>query len=68
MNEMTVSISAGAYATVRATEKARRIYGSTVRAVGIIGPTWGRTYLYRVESQEPERAELPTAPDSREGG
>jgi hypothetical protein len=48
-NDKTVSVSAGAYATVRATEKARRTYGDTARAVGIIGPTWGRAYLYRVE-------------------
>ena len=50
----TVTVAAGPYATVRATERARRLYGPAVVVRGIIGPTWGRTYTFEVvDNDEP---------------
>jgi hypothetical protein len=55
--QRTVTVSAGPYATVRAVERARRIYGENVTVAGIVGPNWGRSYTYEVvglDAKEPE--------------
>lgn len=49
MSDYTVTVPSGPYATVRAWEKAKRLYGDSVRLGGIVGPTWGRQYTYEVE-------------------
>ena len=43
----TVTVAAGAYATVRAVEKARKVYGPDVTVRGIVNESAGR-YEYEV--------------------